>query len=143
MKKILLTAMIGFAGLVTANTTGFTSNFSKTLESKSVNFFKKIKIDEYITDTNGTSWHIYGWVDVSVGWSGPKINHYDIHMVGGGHHYHFQGKIMQEQGANGDIKNTIDGTLTDDEKGTKIEIDNNLQNVLYQLNDNVIKNNPE
>ncbi|WP_294201398.1 hypothetical protein [uncultured Chryseobacterium sp.] len=50
---------------------------------------------------------------------------------------------MQEQGANGDIKNTIDGTLTDDEKGTKIEIDNNLQNVLYQLNDNVIKNNPE
>ena len=143
MKKILLIAMISFTGLVSANMTELTPIASKTLESKSVNFFKKIQINEYITDTNGTTWHIYGWVDVSISWSGPKINHYDVHMVGGSHHYHFQGKITQEQSSNGDVKNIIDGVLIEEERGTVVEIDSNLESVLYQLNDGVIKNNPE
>lgn len=142
MKKILLCAMIGFTTLVSANVSNLTPVDSKIVNSQSDNLFKKIKIDETITDTNGTSWHIYGWVDVSIGWSGPKINSYDIHMVGGGQHYHFQGRIIQEGTGNGDIKNTIDGTLTD-EKGGIVEIDGNIKTLLYQLNDKVIKSNPE
>ncbi|SMP35660.1 hypothetical protein [Chryseobacterium profundimaris] len=139
MKKILLAALISVAGMANANMIEPTLT-STTSNSELENSLKRIKIDEYVTDVSGTTWHIYGWVDVSIGWSGPKINHYDIHMVGGGHHYHFQGKVAQEKQSDGSIKNSFDGVLT--ENDSPVEVDSNIENLLYQLNDNVIKNNP-
>ncbi|WPO84086.1 hypothetical protein SD427_07065 [Chryseobacterium sp. JJR-5R] len=143
MKKCFLAAVIGFTGLVSANVPEIKSDVSEVEDSQTIHLFKRIKIDETITDTHGTQWHIYGWVDVSISWSGPKINHYDVHMTGGGYHYHFQGKVVREELKDGTIRNTIDGSLTDEDSGTEVAIDSNIKTLLYQLNENVIRNNPE
>jgi len=143
MKKCFLAAMIGFTGLLSANVPEIKAAVSEVGNSQDSHIFKRIKIDETITDTHGTQWHIYGWVDVSVSWSGPKINHYDVHMTGGGHHHHFQGKVVREEVKDGTIRNTVDGSLTDEDSGTEVAIDSNIKTLLYQLNENVIRNNPE
>lgn len=102
---------------------------------------KRIKVNEYIKDTKGNTWHIYGWVDVSIGWGGVEIVDYDIHMVSGNTHYHFQGRIASQRDEEGGVRYTLSGNLTDVNSGTEVEIDDNIKSVLYNLHESIIRNN--
>ncbi|WP_027379927.1 hypothetical protein [Chryseobacterium daeguense] len=143
MKKVLLLAAFSVAGIASANIQELPSIVSTTEASQSDYLLKKIKIDEYITDTSGTTWHIYGWVDVSIGWSGPRINSYDVHMVGGGHHYHFVGKVSREKTPEGSVITGMEGSVTDEDTGGNVEIDSNIKALIFELDNNVTANNPD
>lgn len=137
MKKLLfgLIATVLFGLNVEANV------FNKTHENykfENVNSLKRIKVDTWIKDTNGLSWHVTGWVDVSIGFSGVSISDYDITLTGNGHSYHFQGKVKRTQLKNGEIKNVIDGILIENNK--TLEITEDIKSVLINCNEEIIKN---
>lgn len=134
MKKILLLTTVLSVASLYANTTIPTPEKENYAAS---NAYKKIQLDYTIKDVNGTSWHIYGWVDVSIGLGGISINHYDVHLVGGGNHYHFVGKMATQ----GNGSTDIDGLLEDVINKKTIDIDGDMKTLLIQINDDVIKNN--
>jgi hypothetical protein len=137
MKKLLfgLIATVMSVLNVEANT------FNKTHEKckfENINSLKRIKVDTWVKDTKGQSWHVTGWVDVSIGFSGVSISDYDITLTGNGHSYHFQGKVKRTQLKNGEIENVIDGTLIENDK--TLEITEDIKSILINCNEEIMKN---
>ena len=103
---------------------------------------KRIQVDEWVKDSQGNNWHMTGWVEVSWSFSdGIQISSYDIWMTGP-IKVHFTGRVSRKDLGNGIIRNTISGTLSD-ENNEIIQLDNNTKDIIYILNESIIKNNPQ
>lgn len=62
-------------------------------------FAKKIQIDITVTDSNGKTWVIKGWIEVDM-CCPPSLEHWDVWVTDGdGNKHHFTG--MAYQGGNG------------------------------------------
>lgn len=93
---------------------------------------KKVNVDIDIKDSQGRTWHVKGWVDVSL--SGVKAYNIDI-TDPNGNTTHFEGTVKSLPGGGFNVS----GTLTD-ENGNVIIITKDMEQFLIELTDYVQAN---
>lgn len=54
------------------------------------------QIDRYITADNGCRFHVTGWVEFSVSWSGVRVSDYDVTMDGPCGRFRFEGLVSSD-----------------------------------------------
>lgn len=134
MKKVIF-CLIATVLLSTSLVANNLSSFSNKIEK--VANLKRIKVDTWLTSTGGVKYHITGWVDVSIGFGGVSISHYDITIAGGGISIHFQGKVASTPNKDGSVTNEVTGDLT--QNGKIVEMSEDIKDLIIKCNDEVLK----
>lgn len=141
MKKFFLSAvcLLTYATGANANEISI-CNFDTVFKEVKSDFFKRIWINETVTDTNGNVWHFEGYIDVSFGWGGVSINSYNVLVTCNGNSWHFVGKVHSEPNSDGSISNKISGTLTNKSNNETVPMDDSFKEILIKLNNSVLNN---
>ncbi|MCC5946057.1 MAG: hypothetical protein JJT94_14100 [Bernardetiaceae bacterium] len=75
-------------------------SYSASLEAPE----KRIDINTRITASNGCEFHVTGWIDVSVGFSGISVDKYDIKATGPCGEFHFTSSAAPPDGNSQEVE---------------------------------------